>query len=114
MNDLDKDYQGKIEDIAGDWIEQGQIKNCLSGEPFWIMSETGEEEWLEPVSKQEFEHYYNIFDNIELLGLPHGQGWANEQEWLVYLYKSFKRCYDNCKSALEIKAINNGKNPTNN
>ena len=49
------------------------------------------------------------------LGLPHGQGWINEQEWLIILYKQMKKCYDSCINAIELKEIKkHGKSTANN
>jgi len=99
----------KYEDIAGDYIEEQQIRACLTGQPFKILEGDNIIE-LPAVDPREYQYYYNVFDTILDMGLPHGQGWLNEQDWVIYLYKSFKREHDLTLKYLEAKAVkNNGK-----
>lgn len=106
------DYRSKIEELAGDMIEQEQIQRCLIGKSYWVYSDDGKEEWLEAVEEEEFSFYFNLFDTIQMLGLPHGRGWINEQEWVIFLYRSFKKEYDSVINVLQAKAIKDGENKT--
>jgi hypothetical protein len=105
LKDLTSDFEGKIEGLAGDFIEQGQIKKCLEGKSYYIQGDDGNEEWLEPVSDKEFNHYWSIYNCIELGGWPNGQGWLNEQEWVVMFYNNMKMCYDSTMTAIEIREM---------
>jgi len=101
-------------ELAGEITTEAQIQNCLKGERFFVNDDDGNEEWLDAIPEDDFLYYYDIYDTIEVYGLPHGAGWLNEQEWLVYLYKNFKKTYELVKTELEIKAIKrNGKSPIN-
>jgi hypothetical protein len=42
---------------------------------------------------EEFYYYYNIWENFHFFGLPHGNGWANEEDWLIDFLKRFEKAF---------------------
>ena len=88
---------------------QKQIRACLSGQAFYyLVTDTGEKVHVPAIIREEFQEAYEIYDNISHFGLPHGQGWANELESVLYIYKRFKNAFENCKMEIERRALKRG------
>ena len=100
----------RYERIADDLTPADQIQNCLRGKKYYILDDEGNENWQEPVTEDEFIFYYDLYDLIEIGGWPNNKGWFNELEWIVQIYRNFKRTAEQIENILELKAIENGKN----
>lgn len=89
---MDSDNSDRLEELAdGSIILCPEILRAKRGETFRYFP-TGEKKSVsvDGVENSVYYHYMNIFQNCELFGLPHGQGWANELQWLIDFLVYFK------------------------
>jgi len=102
---LQKSFGDKIEEIAGDVIEQNQIRECLEGRTYWVFDEEVDELYLPAIDPQEYAYYYNIWDTWDAFRiLPNGRGTNHEQPKLIEILKQFIRTYEITKNAIEAEA----------
>ena len=67
-------------------------------------------EKLGPVSIEDYNEAYYIFETSEICNcLPDNRGWLYNERHVVEIYKRFKVAHDNCKIALENRAIKNAR-----
>lgn len=83
---------------------QSEIANCRAGRPFLYINDDGDDEELPAVASDELEQHVNLYETIELCGLPNANGWINETEELIKYYKLFKTTYETTKKHIELKA----------
>lgn len=119
LEGLLKSNDRKLEQLSEeDYIYQQDLRDLLSGNPYKIarFNDDGIRYFVEcePVTAQEFFHYYEIYDTIKRCGWPNGnKGWLNEQEWVVDIFKAFDTGYESLKLLIEAKAYKtNGRSST--
>lgn len=64
-------------------ITQGQLENALNGKSFFVFGANQQKQHLPRCDAGLFWYYYEIFENCENFGLPHGKGWLDEPPWLL-------------------------------
>ena len=89
---MDSDNSDRLEELAdGSILLCPEILRAKRGESFRYFP-AGEKKSViaEPIENSVYYHYMNIFQNCEMFGIPHGQGWANELPWLLDFLAHFK------------------------
>ena len=89
---MDSDNSDRLEELAdGSILLCPEILRAKRGESFRYFPQ-GEKKsvTIEAIENSVYYHYMNIFQNCELFGLPHGNGWANELPWLLDFLAHFK------------------------
>lgn len=85
---------------------QQQIENAVNGLPFTVYDpDTKEPIRLQAVLREEFYHYYQIWEDFHYFGLPHGRGSSKERRWLLDFLKVFTRTHKQVESFLEMREI---------
>ena len=73
----------------GDSIFVEDILRAENEEEFFVFVD-GKRERVRAIKKWWYQHYMTIFYNCEEFGLPHGNGWVNEQVWLIEFLKHMR------------------------
>jgi len=67
-------------------IIQREIRKALNGEKFFYNDENGKPVDCEECSEEVFSQYLSFFQKLKYIGMPHGQGWLNEPEWVSVFF----------------------------
>ncbi|MEM9424760.1 MAG: hypothetical protein AAF975_08250 [Spirochaetota bacterium] len=80
-----------FEILVSGLITQGELSRALCGLPFFAFDEQNRRRDLPACSPEVFFDYYEVFENCENFGLPHGRGWAFEADWLLDFLREMRR-----------------------
>lgn len=87
-----------------------EIKKALDGLNYKYFP-NGKNKQVEMVgfSKDEYLHYFSVFEYSRKLGLPNGKGWFNELPWIPHFLSYMMDIYDLVGYWMRSKNIGNSK-----